>query len=91
LLIAVLKLLDVARHLPDLTLQALDPVQKVRRIDLCTRDGRGGQNTQRSAQREDAQQFDANTCGTHARIRGPSGTVHHRSHPPGRNKKRAQH
>jgi hypothetical protein len=44
LLIAVLKLLNVARHLPDLILKALDPVQKIRGTSLGMRGRRGGQD-----------------------------------------------
>jgi hypothetical protein len=53
--IAILQLLDVARHLADLILQALDAVQQIRWPGLGMGDSRGSQqHRQTYAQRDDA-------------------------------------
>jgi hypothetical protein len=46
LLIAVLKLLDLASQLADLIFQTFDPVQEVRWTGLRARDGRRRQDAQ---------------------------------------------
>jgi hypothetical protein len=56
LVVSVLKLLDVAGQLADLILQALDPVQKVRRIGLGVRGRRDGQAIQQEAAQQEATQ-----------------------------------